>query len=46
MAAFESIITVIDVPLSTNGALAKVVADPKNRNAICIFDKIGLSNIN
>ncbi|MDD4874437.1 MAG: PEP/pyruvate-binding domain-containing protein, partial [Dehalococcoidales bacterium] len=43
---FENIVNVIDVPLATNGALVKVIADPHNRNAICIFDRSGLSNIN
>ncbi len=46
MVEFENIITVIDVPLSANGAVAKVIADPQNRNAICVFDRNGLSNIN
>ncbi len=46
MKEFVNTITVIDVPLSANGAAAKVIADPQNRNAICIFDRSGLSNIN
>ncbi|MDD3677848.1 MAG: PEP/pyruvate-binding domain-containing protein [Dehalococcoidales bacterium] len=46
MAKFEKYIKVIEVPLSANAALAKVIADPQNRNAICVFDRSGLSNIN
>jgi hypothetical protein len=46
MAEFANIVTVIDVPLSADGAVAKVIADPQNRNAICVFDRSGLSNIN
>jgi pyruvate,water dikinase len=35
---FENIVRVIDVPMSTGGALAKVVADAETRNAVCFLD--------
>jgi pyruvate,water dikinase len=41
---FEGIVHVIDVPLATGGASAKVIADPQTRNAVCFLDKSGLSN--
>jgi len=41
---FENIVRVIDVPLATDGASAKVIADPQTRNAICFLDRSGQSN--
>ena len=41
---FEDIVHVIDVPLATDGASAKVIADPQTRNAVCFLDRSGLSN--
>jgi pyruvate, water dikinase len=36
---FENTVRVIDVSASTGGALAKVVADPETRNAVCFLDR-------
>ncbi len=38
---FEEVVHVIDVPVATDGASAKVIADPKTRQAICFLDKSG-----
>ncbi|MBM4463509.1 MAG: phosphoenolpyruvate synthase [Chloroflexi bacterium] len=46
MSDFENILHVIDVPLATDGAWAKVIADPHSRNAVCFLDKSGASNTN
>ncbi len=35
---FEEFVHVIDVPLATEGTLAKVVVDPETRNAVCFLD--------
>jgi pyruvate,water dikinase len=35
---FEDIVHVIDVPLTTDGALAKVIASPQTRKAVCFLD--------
>ena len=35
---FENTVRVIDVPMSAGGALARVVADPETRNAVCFLD--------
>jgi hypothetical protein len=43
---FETIVHVIDVPMATSGALAKVVADPETRNAICFLDRSRMANTN
>jgi hypothetical protein len=43
---FEDIVHVIDVPMVTGGALAKVVADSQTRNAVCFLDRSGVSNTN
>jgi hypothetical protein len=43
---FEDIVHVIDVPLTTDGASAKVIADPQTRNAVCFLDRSGVSNTN
>jgi pyruvate,water dikinase len=43
---FEDIVHVIDVPLATDGASAKVIADPQTRNAVCFLDRSGISNTN
>jgi pyruvate, water dikinase len=37
-AAFEGIIKVIDVPASSGGAHARVVADPETRRAVCYLE--------
>jgi pyruvate,water dikinase len=37
---FEDIVHVIKVPLATEGALAKVVADLQTRNAVCFLERI------
>jgi hypothetical protein len=39
LGSFEDIVHVIDVPVATGGASAKVIADPKTRQAICFLDK-------
>ncbi len=41
---FEDIVHVIDVPLATDGASAKVIADPQTRHAVCFLDRSGESN--
>jgi pyruvate,water dikinase len=43
---FENTVRVIDVPLSTGGALAKVIADPETRNAVCFLDVSRTANDN
>ena len=43
---FEDIVHVIDVPLATDGALAKVIASPQTRKAVCFLDRSGVSNTN
>jgi len=42
----EDIVHVIDVPMATGGALAKVIADPETRNAVCFLDRSRMSNTN
>jgi hypothetical protein len=41
---FEEIMHVIDVPLTTDGASAKVIADLQTRNAICFLERSSASN--
>ncbi|MFB3886554.1 MAG: PEP/pyruvate-binding domain-containing protein [Thermodesulfobacteriota bacterium] len=36
---YESVLRLIDVPKSTGGAFAHVVADPRHRQAVCFLDK-------
>ncbi|MBN1160691.1 MAG: PEP/pyruvate-binding domain-containing protein [Dehalococcoidales bacterium] len=36
---YEDIILVIDLPMATDGASAKVIADPKTRHAVCFLEK-------
>jgi len=36
---FESVLRLIDVPKTTSGAFAQVVADPRRRQAVCFLDK-------
>jgi len=36
---FEDVVHVIDVPATTSGASAKVIADPQTRSAVCFLDK-------
>jgi len=43
---FRDIVHVIDVPLATDGALAKVIASPQTHKAICFLDRSGVSNNN
>ncbi|MDD5500797.1 MAG: PEP/pyruvate-binding domain-containing protein [Candidatus Omnitrophica bacterium] len=43
---FEDIVHLIDVPLATDGALAKVIASPQTRKAVCFLDRSGVSNTN
>jgi hypothetical protein len=43
---FEDIVHVIDVPVATGGASAKVIADPQTRHAVCFLDRSGVTNIN
>jgi pyruvate,water dikinase len=43
---FEDIVHVIDVPAATDGASAKVVADPQTRNAVCFLDRSRVSKTN
>ena len=43
---FEDIVHVIDVPAATGGALAKVIADPETRNAVCFLDRSRMANTN
>ncbi len=40
---FEDVVHVIDVPVATGGASAKVIADPRSRNAVCFLDKLDKS---
>jgi hypothetical protein len=42
----EDIVHVIDVPMATGGALAKVIADPETRNAVCFLDRSRMANTN
>src|SRR4030042_6119525 len=39
LASFEELVQVIDVRAATSGATAKVIADPRNRRAVCFLDK-------
>jgi len=43
---FDDIVHVIDVPLATDGASAKVIADPQTRKAVCFLDISWTSSIN
>jgi pyruvate,water dikinase len=43
---FENTVHVIDVPMATDGASAKVVADPETRNAVCFLDISRMANTN
>jgi hypothetical protein len=43
---FEDIVHVINVPVATGGASAKVIADPQTRHAICFLDRSGVADIN
>jgi hypothetical protein len=43
---FEDIVHVIDVPMATGGAVAKIVADPETRNAVCFLDRSRIVNTN
>jgi pyruvate, water dikinase len=36
---YESVLRLIDVPQTTGGAFAQVVADPQRRRAVCFLDK-------
>ncbi len=36
---YESVLRLIDVPKTTGGAFAKVVADPQRHQAVCFLDK-------
>ena len=38
---FEEVLHVINVPVATGGASAKVIADPQTRHAICFLDRSG-----
>jgi len=35
---YESVLRLIDVPQTTGGGFAKVVADPQHRQAVCFLD--------
>jgi hypothetical protein len=39
LSSFEDVVHVIDVPVATGGASAKVIADPQTRKAVCFLDK-------
>ena len=39
LSSFEDVVHVIDVLAATNGASAKVIADPQTRSAVCFLDK-------
>ena len=39
LGSFEEVVHVIDVPVATGGASAKVIADPQTRKAVCFLDK-------
>ena len=39
LSSFKEVVHVIDVPAATNGATAKVIADPQTRSAVCLLDK-------
>jgi len=39
LSSFEEVVHVINVPLATGGAPAKVIADPQTRQAICFLDR-------
>jgi pyruvate,water dikinase len=43
---FEDIVHVIDVPMATGGAIAKIVADPQTRHAVCFLERSKVSNTN
>jgi len=36
---FEEVVQVIDVKVAASGAMAKVIADPQTRSAVCFLDK-------
>jgi len=35
---FKNVVHVIDVPLTTNGAYARLVADPQTHSAVCFLE--------
>jgi hypothetical protein len=37
---YDSILRLIDIPKTTGGAFAQVVADPQRRQAVCFLDKV------
>jgi len=37
---YESVLRLIDIPKTTGGAFAQVVADPQRRHAVCFLDKV------
>jgi len=37
---YESVLRLIDVPKTTGGAFAQVVADPRRHHAVCFLDKV------
>jgi len=43
---FENTVHVIDVPMATKGASAKVIADPETRDAVCFLDTDRMANTN
>jgi pyruvate,water dikinase len=42
----ENIVHVIDVPVATGGASAKVIANPETRDAVCFLDRTGMAITN
>jgi hypothetical protein len=42
---YESVLRLIDVPKTTGGALAKVVADPQRREAVFFLDKVAAATV-
>ena len=42
---YESVLRLIDVPKTTGGALAQVVADPQRREAVFFLDKVAATTV-
>lgn len=45
LADFENIVQVIYVPDATGGSIARVIADPQTRKAVCFLDTMRMTNI-
>lgn len=45
LSGYENIVQVIHVPEATGGAIARVIADPQTRKAVCFLDQNRMTNI-